>query len=85
MFDSPFAEYVERQVTITPGGGNAKTPTQPFISIDPWPPYAGNARIPGQGRKAVSAVERMIRGPNAFRGNGAGTTGTGTGIDTGPQ
>ena len=32
MFDSPFAEYVERQVTITPGGGNAKTPTQPFIA-----------------------------------------------------
>src|ERR1700751_5160014 len=75
IFDDPFSQYFERGITITPGAGNAKDANAAIHTIDPWPPYAGDTRIPVDGRQAVGAVERMIRIPNPFRFGGAGGAG----------
>ena len=59
IFDNPFAEYVERGVTINPSAGNANDANAAIQTIDPWPPYVGHTRIPGNGRETVNAMERM--------------------------
>ena len=59
IFDNPFAEYVERGVTINPSAGNANEANAAIQTIDPWPPYVGHTRIPGNGRETVNAMERM--------------------------
>ena len=46
----------------SPYGGNAKDANVAIHTIDPWPPYVGNTRIPGDGR-AVNAMEQMYRVP----------------------
>jgi hypothetical protein len=63
IFNDPFSDYVERSVTITPGAGNAANANAAIHTIDPWPPYVGNTRIPGDGRLAVCAVEQMYEHP----------------------
>lgn len=80
MFDDPFSQYFERGVTITPGAGNAKDANAAIHTIDPWPPYAGYTRIPGNGRESVGAVERMYRQPSPYAGgaSGAGVIGGST-------
>jgi len=95
IFDDFFSEYFERSVTIAPGAGNAKDANAAIHTIDPWPPYVGNTRIPGDGRRAVSSMERMYRIPNPFSAQQpgqAGATGgtpgllgggTGAGLGTG--
>ena len=87
IFDDPFSQYFERGITITPGAGNARDANAAIHTIDPWPPYAGYTRIPGNGREAAGAVGRMYRIPNPFaaRGGaavigGASTGGAGTGL-----
>jgi hypothetical protein len=59
IFDDPFAEYVERGVTINPSAGNANEANAAIQTIDPWPPYVGHTRIPGNGRETVNAMEKM--------------------------
>jgi hypothetical protein len=66
IFDNPFSPYFERSLTITPGVGNAPDTNAAIQRIDPWPPYAGYARIPGRGEHAVNSIERMNRFPNPF-------------------
>jgi hypothetical protein len=66
-FDNPFSEYLERGITITPGAGNAKDANAAIHTIDPWPPYVGYTRIPGDGRRAVNSIEQMYRNPNPFQ------------------
>src|ERR1700751_1018266 len=61
-----FSQYFERGITITPGAGNAKDANAAIHTIDPWPAYAGYTHIPGDGRRAVNAMERMYRVPNPF-------------------
>ena len=77
IFDDPFSQYFERGITITPGAGNAKDTNAAIHTIDPWPPYAGYTRIPGNGRASVGAVERMYRQPSPFAtgASGAGIIG----------
>ena len=58
-WDNPFAPYFERGLTISPDGGDANNANAAIHTIDPWPPYVGNTRIPTTGRAAVNAVERM--------------------------
>src|SRR3984885_9404157 len=85
IFDDPFSQYFERGVTITPGAGNAKDANAAIHTIDPWPPYVGYTRIPGNGREGVDAVGRMYRQPNPFErqdqsgdaGASSGASGTG--------
>jgi hypothetical protein len=72
IFDDPFSQYFERGVTITPGAGNAKDANAAIHTIDPWPPYAGYTRIPGNGRESVGAVERMYRLPSPYAGSASG-------------
>ena len=81
IFDDPFSQYFERGITITPGAGNARDANAAIHTIDPWPPYAGHTRIPGNGREAVGAVVKMYRNPSPFasRGGGSGAVATGSG------
>jgi hypothetical protein len=83
--DDPFSDYLQRSVTITLGAGNAKDTNAAIHTIDPRPPYVGYTRIPGDGRRATSAIERMYRNPNPFErqdqsgdaGASSGASGTG--------
>jgi hypothetical protein len=78
--DDPFSDYLQRSVTITLGAGNAKDANAAVHTIDPWPPYVGYTRIPGNGRHATAAIERMYRHPNAFdQQDQSGDAGTSSG------
>src|SRR5260221_14611889 len=54
----PAAQYLQRSDKITLSAGNAKEVNAATHVIDPWPPYVGNRRIPGNGERMVGAVER---------------------------
>ena len=66
IFNDPFAEYAERSITISPGAGNANDANAALHTIDPWPGYAGNTRVPGRGENAVNSIVRLNRFPNPF-------------------
>lgn len=70
VLDNPFSEYLQRSVTITLGAGNAKDTNAAIHTIDPWPPYVGYTRIPGDGRRAAATVEQMYRVPDPFERQG---------------
>jgi hypothetical protein len=57
-YDDPFTQYTQRTQTITLGAGNAKEANEAIQVIDPWPPYAYDTRIPGNGARMADAVER---------------------------
>jgi hypothetical protein len=57
-FDDPIAPYLQRTQTISLGAGDAKEANAAIQTIDPWPPYAYNTRIPGNGQRLADAVER---------------------------
>jgi hypothetical protein len=83
--EDPFSQYLQRSVTISLGAGNAKDSNAAVQTIDPWPPYVGRTRIPGDGRHAVDSVQRMYRTPDPFEhpGGGGGVGGTdSTGTDS---
>jgi hypothetical protein len=54
----PVSQYLQRSNKITLSAGNAKEVNAATQVIDPWPPYVGNRRIPGNGERMVSAIER---------------------------
>ena len=54
----PFNQYIQRSDTITFGAGEAKEVNSATHVIDPWPPYVGNRRIPGNGERMSDAVQR---------------------------
>lgn len=56
--DDIAAPYLQRTDSIAAGAGNAKAVNSVTHIIDPWPPYAGNRRIPGNGQRMSGAVER---------------------------
>lgn len=62
-FDDPFAEYGKRILTVTPTAGNAQAANTAIQTINPWPRYAYDTRIPADGAKMAAAVE-------AYEGNG---------------
>jgi hypothetical protein len=57
-YDDPWAAYMQRSETITLGAGNAKEANAAIHVIDPWPVYAYDTRIPGDGQRMAEAVER---------------------------
>jgi len=70
------AQYVHRSQTITLSAGNASDVNTAAQTIDPWPPYVGDARVPANGERMVGAVQRYQRGgaarPQGQIGQGAG-------------
>ena len=80
-FDDPFAEYSKRIQTISPNAGNAVAANTAIQTIDPWPRYVHNTRIPGDGPRMVAAVQRYEKGGGAS--SGASSSGSSTGTATG--
>ena len=80
IFDNPFDQYFEREITIEPGSGNAKDANAAIHTIDPWSRYSRDTRIRVQGRQAVEAITgpQIYLNPNPFGRPGAGG-GAGTG------
>ena len=84
-FDDPFETYVHRSNTITLSAGNAKEANAAIHVIDPWPPYANDTRIPGDGQRMADAVDRyqdvskLSKAPKAI----SPTFGTNIGISAG--
>ncbi len=58
VYENPATPYVQRTDTVTFGAGNAQAVNAATHTIDPWPRYAGDRRIPGNGARMVGAVER---------------------------
>ena len=84
-FDDPFAHYGQRIMTVTPTAGNAQAANAALQTIDPWPPYVYNTRIPVDGPRMVKAVQNYENGGGAAGGatssggaGGAGSTGAAT-------
>jgi hypothetical protein len=69
-YPNPATQYVQRIDTVTFGAGDAQHVNTAVQMVDPWPPYAANARIPANGPRMVGAVERYEGGA---KGQAAGT------------
>jgi hypothetical protein len=61
-WDDIFAPYRQRIDSATTSSGNAANVNAATHVINPWPPYARQRHIPGDGARMVGAVERY-RGP----------------------
>jgi hypothetical protein len=82
ILDNPFSEYIQREVTITPGGGNANDTNAAIHTIDPWPHYAPYTQIPGNGQESERAVDQLYKKPGAlgaFGSSGQSSTTTNIG------
>jgi hypothetical protein len=91
-------QYRQRIDGITAGAGNAKEVNAVTHTIDPWPRYVRNTRIPASGERMSGAVDRYRRGRLQFapppiapiytttgeglRATGAGVTGAGSAAGT---
>jgi hypothetical protein len=58
-------EYLQRTDTITMSAGNAPEVNSAIHTIDPWPPYVNNRRIPGNGARMTGAIQRYRQPPQA--------------------
>lgn len=76
VYPDPAIPYVQRTDTITLGAGNAQNVNAATQTIDPWPPYAGNRSIPGNGTRMVGAVERYQTGGKTQGAGGAANPGS---------
>ena len=56
--EAPLTTYFQRKDGVTLSAGNAAQANTVTHVIDPWPPYAGNRHIPGNGERMSGAVER---------------------------
>ncbi len=56
--DDPFLPYLQRSDTVSLSAGNAVKANEAIQVIDPWPRYAQDTRIPGDGQRMADAVER---------------------------
>jgi hypothetical protein len=81
QYPDPAIPYAQRIDTVTLGAGDAQDVNTATQMIDPWPPYAANRRIPGNGPRMVGAVERY-EGSGKAQGP-AGATAVGGATATG--
>ncbi len=58
VYQNPAIPYVQRTDTVTFGASNTQDVNSAVQTIDPWPRYAGDRRIQGNGARMVGAVER---------------------------
>ena len=88
-FCDAMAPYRQRIDGVTVGAGDAKEVNAATQIIDPWPPYAANRRIPGDGKRMVGAVERyrdvrkLGETPPTLTSPIASSTGTGASAGSG--
>jgi hypothetical protein len=75
VLNNPFAEYFQRDIRMSPDGGNANDSNAAIHTIDPWPRYARHTRIPGNGQEAVGAVKRMYTNPDPFSSSSSSGSG----------
>jgi hypothetical protein len=68
-YPNPATQYVQRIDTVTLAAGDAQDVNAATHTIDPWPPYSANRRIPGNGARLAGAVERYEGGS---KGQGSG-------------
>ena len=61
-----FAPYLQRHDGVTLSGGNAKDENAISQIIDPTPPYVYDRRLPLNGQRAVSAMERYRDMPKTY-------------------
>ena len=52
----PFEAYVQRTDKVTVTAGNQLAANEAIQTIDPWPRYVRNTRIPGDGARMVGAI-----------------------------
>ena len=57
-YETPASQYIQRTQTITTSAGNDQSVNAATQVIDPWLPGAGDPRIPGNGDRSVSAMQR---------------------------
>jgi hypothetical protein len=60
------ADYVKRSDTVTFAAGEAQSWNRAVHVVDPWPPYAANTRIDGDGRRVSRVMERYRAGEDGF-------------------
>lgn len=58
FFEDLFAPYNQRIEGVTASGGDAKAVNAATHIDNPWPHYAADRRIPGNGERMVGAIER---------------------------
>jgi hypothetical protein len=62
-------DYLERRDTITLAAGDAQDWNKVVHTADPWPPYAMNNHIPGDGKRTAQVIQRYSTGNSTSSGN----------------
>ena len=76
-------DYIERRDTITLAAGDAQAWNKVVHTADPWPPYAMNTHISGDGQRTAQVIQRYGTGnrtsaDNAAAGPEAGSSPSGS-------
>jgi len=86
-YDAPFAEYQQRTMMVATTGGDSLAANTALQTATPWPRYANDTSIPGNGARLAKVVQRYESGaasdsgPQASSYPGAsGTSGASTGM-----
>ena len=92
-FDAPFADYQQRTIMVATTGGDAVAANTALQTATPWPRYANDTNIPGDGARLAKVVQRYESGAandsgaqaSSYFGAGAGgTNGASTGMTNSP-
>jgi|GEM_PF-2354066 len=97
-FDDPFADYLQRTALVSTTGGDAPAANLALQTPTPWPRYANDTNIPGDGARMTAAIKRYESGaasanesspqtatsPGGNSGPGSGVGGASTGMGTSP-
>ncbi|MBV8439903.1 MAG: hypothetical protein JO312_04950 [Hyphomicrobiales bacterium] len=77
-FDDPFAEYTQRTILVSTGGGDAQASNLAIQTATPWPRYVNNTNIPADGARMAKAIQRYEEnsGNGAGGGNGGASIGS---------
>ena len=76
-FDDPFATYGQRIMTVSPTAGNTQAANAALQTVDPWPRYVYDTRIPADGARMVKAVQTYETGGGAATGGATSSGGAG--------
>jgi hypothetical protein len=85
VYPNPAIPYVQRTDSVSFGAGNAQAVNAASQTIDPWPRYVGDRRIPANGPRMVGAVERYQgSGRTQPQAPGGAANGAGSASPSGP-